>query len=165
MDITRSTKQIFIVALASAALLFAGCAKKMEVASTASAKPVAHTQTVQPVSAPVVPKPSSHSVYFAFNVAELDRASGAILDQNAVWLNANPSVKITIEGNCDQRGTREYNMALGQRRADRARAYLVSKGVSAARIDTISFGKERPVCKGAGEACWAQNRRDDIVVR
>ncbi|MDX8406107.1 MAG: peptidoglycan-associated lipoprotein Pal [Mariprofundus sp.] len=164
MDTTRSTKQIFIVALASAALLFAGCSKKVEVTSDsdAMAKPVAQTQ---PVQAPAVAQPSTNAVYFAFDQSDLDAAARATLDGYAVWLNANNTRNITVEGNCDERGSREYNLALGQRRADSVRDYLAGNGVSAARVDTVSFGEERPVCKGTGEACWAQNRRGDIVSR
>ncbi|PIP01816.1 MAG: peptidoglycan-associated lipoprotein [Zetaproteobacteria bacterium CG12_big_fil_rev_8_21_14_0_65_54_13] len=163
MDSTRSTKQILMVALAAAALLFAGCSKKVEVASDTTAKPVA--QTVQPVKTVEVAKPSTNAVYFAFDSSALDAAGQATLDGYAAWLNANNSDNITIEGNCDERGSREYNLALGQRRADSVRDYLTNNGVSAGRIDTVSFGEERPVCKGSGEACWAQNRRGDIVSR
>ena len=112
-----------------------------------------------------VPEPSSHSVYFAFDSSDLDAAAQSILDANAAWLKANADKSITIEGNCDERGSREYNLALGQRRADAVKAYLVDHGVDASRISTVSFGEERPVCHGTGEACWAQNRRADIVVR
>jgi len=162
MNSTRSTKQILMVALASAALLFAGCSKKVEVSDQTPAKPVAQTQ---PVQAPAVVKPSSNAVYFAFDSADLDAAGRATLDGYAAWLNANNSENVTVEGNCDERGSREYNLALGQHRADSVRDYLATQGVTAARIDTVSFGEERAVCKGSGEACWAQNRRGDIVSR
>ncbi len=166
MQPTRSTK-ITLVAIASAAMLFAGCAKKVEVTPDTSSKPVttSHHQTVSPVTTGAVEKPSSNAVYFAFDRSDLDAAARATLDGYAAWLNANSSVNITIEGNCDERGSREYNLALGQRRADSVRDYLSSRGVSAGRIDTVSFGEERPVCRGSGEACWAQNRRGDIVIR
>jgi len=87
------------------------------------------------------------------------------LETYAAWLNANSDVNVTIEGNCDQRGSREYNLALGQQRADSVKSYLVQHGVSAYRLDTVSFGEERPACQGSGEACWAQNRHADIVSR
>jgi peptidoglycan-associated lipoprotein len=147
------------VACLAAGLFMSGCAKKEQVVEPA-AKPEA--QTVQPVQKTVA-KPSTNSVYFAFDKSELDAAATATLDANAEWLNANPSVDVTVEGNCDQRGTREYNLALGQRRANSVAGYLEKHGVAASRIKTVSFGKERPVCKGTGEACWAQNRRADIV--
>jgi len=153
-----------LVAMAAAAMMFAGCAKKTEVVTEAPAEPVV-TETVAPVATPTVMKPSSNSLYFAFDKSDLDAAARATLDGYATWLNANAAENVTVEGNCDERGSREYNLALGQRRADSVRDYLTSAGVDAARIDTVSFGEERPVCKGSGEACWAQNRRGDIVAR
>lgn len=153
----RSIK-LAMVALASAGLLFAGCAKK----ETVTAEPAKPQQTA-PVKK-MVEKPSTNSVYFAFDSAELDASAQAVLDGYAAWLNSN-NARIKIEGNCDERGSREYNLALGQERADSVKNYLTARGVSSSRIDTVSFGEERPVCKGTGEACWAQNRRADIVSR
>jgi len=150
------------------------CAKKES--AVAPSEPTSTTTTSQsavPETQPVtmgagagasISEPS-HQVYFAFDKSDLDAAARAILDANAEWLSSNPGSSITIEGNCDERGTREYNLALGQRRADSVRDYLVSAGIDASRIDTISFGEERPACTESGEACWAQNRRADIVVR
>ena len=82
---------------------------------------------------------------------------------NAAWLKANPKAKIRIEGNCDERGTIEYNQALGQRRAASAKKYLTDLGISGKRISLISYGKEKPVCKESTEDCWQQNRRADLV--
>jgi len=158
MNFNRSKKQILLVAVASAGLLFAGCQKKVEVTTD---KPIETTRAVDSG----VAKPASNAVYFAFDKSDLDAAARATLDANAAWLNANRSVNVTIEGNADERGSREYNLALGQRRADAVRDFLSSRGVNADRIDTVSFGEERAACKGAGEACWAQNRRGDIVTR
>jgi len=110
-------------------------------------------------------KPSTNSVYFAFDSAKIDMAGKAILTGYAKWLNNNPDVNITVEGNCDERGSREYNLALGEERAKSVKAVLVSNGVNAARVDTVSYGEERPVCSRSGEACWAQNRHGDIVNR
>ncbi|HJO74674.1 MAG TPA: peptidoglycan-associated lipoprotein Pal, partial [Rhodospirillales bacterium] len=81
------------------------------------------------------------------------------LDKQAAWLKANPSVSITVEGHADERGTREYNLALGERRANSVKDYLISLGVNPARVKTISYGKERPVAVGSTNAAWAQNRR------
>jgi peptidoglycan-associated lipoprotein len=152
-----------IVALAAAALLFVGCAKK-EVVSSEEAAP-----STQPVSSVAVSgmaeQPSSNAVYFAFDKSDLDGASKATLNANATWLGDHSDATITVEGNCDERGSREYNLALGQRRADSVKDYLAAQGVSRSRIDTVSFGEERPACDGSGEACWAQNRRADIVSR
>lgn len=110
-------------------------------------------------------KPSTNSVYFAFDSAKIDTAGKAILAGYAKWLNNNSDVNITVEGNCDERGSREYNLALGEERAKSVKAILVSNGVDAARVDTVSYGEERPVCSRSGEACWAQNRHGDIVNR
>ncbi|MDQ6982189.1 MAG: peptidoglycan-associated lipoprotein Pal [Mariprofundus sp.] len=161
METTRTTKQVLLIAMVSAAMLFAGCSKKVEVTDTSS-KPA---QTVSPVESASAQKPSSNSVYFAFDSSDLDAAARATLDGYAEWLNANASTSITIEGNCDERGSREYNLALGQRRADSVRDYLSSRSVNSSRVDTVSFGEERPACQGSGESCWAQNRRGDIVTR
>jgi peptidoglycan-associated lipoprotein len=148
-----------LIGVAAAGLLFAGCAKKEVVTETGEPAPV--TQPVQSMAK----QPSSNAVYFAYDSAELDEAAKAILDGYAAWLNDNTAVNVTIEGNCDQRGSREYNLALGQRRADSVKGHLVAQGVAADRIDTVSFGEERPACTGTGEACWAQNRHADIVSR
>jgi len=113
----------------------------------------------------LVAKPSEDSVAFLFNSAEIDVFGREILHDYANWLNSNSDVSITVEGNCDERGSREYNLALGEERAKSIRDVLVEYGVAASRVDTVSFGEERPVCKGAGEACWVENRRGDIVNR
>ena len=81
------------------------------------------------------------------------------------WLQQYPAVTATIEGHCDERGTREYNLGLGERRADAARKYLIALGVNANRIGTISYGKERPLCISSNEGCWAQNRRGMLMVK
>ena len=82
---------------------------------------------------------------------------------NAEWLKANPKVKIRIEGNWDERGTKEYNQARGQRRASSAKKYLTDLGIAARRISPISYGKEKPICTEQNEECWQKNRRDDLV--
>jgi peptidoglycan-associated lipoprotein len=85
------------------------------------------------------------------------------MKSNAAWLKANPKAKIRIEGNCDERGTNEYNQALGQRRATSAKKYLTDLGIAGSRISVISYGEEKPVCKSSNEDCWQKNRRDDFV--
>ncbi|HEY7977595.1 MAG TPA: peptidoglycan-associated lipoprotein Pal [Rhizomicrobium sp.] len=97
-----------------------------------------------------------HFDYDAYNITDEDRS---VLQRQAAWLAKYPSVRVTIEGHCDERGTREYNLALGARRANSVKEYLVSVGVSAGRLDTISYGKERPICTESDEGCYAQNRR------
>lgn len=103
-------------------------------------------------------------IYFDFDKSSIRKEAGPTLQANAEWLKANPTVKIRIEGNCDERGTREYNQALGQRRTTSARKYLTDMGVSRSRISLISYGKEKPICSEHKETCWRKNRRDDFVV-
>ncbi|MGH7119727.1 MAG: peptidoglycan-associated lipoprotein Pal [Acetobacteraceae bacterium] len=97
-------------------------------------------------------------VFFAFDRSNLSPESAATLGRQAAWLEKFPEVKALVAGNCDERGTEEYNLALGWRRANAARDYLVAKGVSQSRIETISYGKDRPVALGSNEQAWAQNR-------
>jgi peptidoglycan-associated lipoprotein len=104
------------------------------------------------------------TVYFSFDSPNLDDASRGVLQKQAAWLQRYRNVTLQVQGNCDERGTREYNLALGARRAASVREYLVSLGVAASRVDTISYGKERPVCAESSEACWAQNRRAVSVI-
>ena len=104
------------------------------------------------------------TVHFDYNRYDLRDADRAVLQRQATWLNKYPAVRVTIQGNADERGTREYNLALGARRANSIKEYLVSLGVSMSRVDTISYGKERPICAESTEACWAQNRRGVTVV-
>ena len=97
-------------------------------------------------------------VYFDLNEYRLDPDDQEILKLQAAWLQSYPAVRIMVAGNCDERGTREYNLALGERRASVVKDYLVSLGVDPSRIDTISYGKERPIAAGSDEASWALNR-------
>ncbi len=103
-------------------------------------------------------------VFFDFDKFNLKPDARKTLEKQAAWLKANPSVRVTVEGHCDERGTREYNLALGERRANAAKDYLVSLGINPSRLKTISYGKERPVAMGSNEAAWAQNRRSVTVV-
>ena len=88
----------------------------------------------------------------------------SVLKEKADFLKDSPDVHIRIEGNCDERGTNEYNLALGERRANSAAKFLISLGISPDRVETISYGEERPLASGYGEGAWAQNRRDDFTV-
>ena len=103
-------------------------------------------------------------IRFDYDKYDIRREDEEILKENAAFLKKNPNMKIQIEGHCDERGTVEYNLALGERRANSAKRYLVSLGISADRISTISFGKERPLDPGHTEEAWARNRRAHIVV-
>jgi peptidoglycan-associated lipoprotein len=103
-------------------------------------------------------------VFFGFDKSDLTPEARATLDRQAAWLKKYANVKVTVEGHCDERGTREYNLALGERRATAAKNYLVADGVSADRVKTVSYGKERPAVLGSNETAWAQNRRAVTVV-
>jgi peptidoglycan-associated lipoprotein len=103
-------------------------------------------------------------VYFDFDRSELRPEATEQLARNADWLRGNPGYVATIEGHCDERGTNEYNLALGERRANAAKSYLVSLGIDGGRLTTISYGEERPVCTESTESCWQRNRRAHFVV-
>ncbi|MBV9250632.1 MAG: peptidoglycan-associated lipoprotein Pal, partial [Acetobacteraceae bacterium] len=104
-------------------------------------------------------------VFFAFDQSTLSSDARATLDRQAGWLQKYGSVNVQLAGNCDERGTEEYNLALGQRRANSARDYLVARGVQGGRISTISYGKDRPTALGSNEQAWAQNRNAITSVR
>jgi peptidoglycan-associated lipoprotein len=111
---------------------------------------------------PVVEKISFEPIYFDFDKSNLKPPAVAKLDQLGDYMSKNSIAKIRIEGNCDERGTNEYNLALGDRRANSAKQYLINLGISADRLSTISYGEERPADPGHNEAAWAKNRRDDF---
>jgi peptidoglycan-associated lipoprotein len=160
--------------LTAALIATAGCAKK----KPADLPPPPPTSTAPETPAPppteAGPTPGSRAdflaqagtdtIYFATDSYDLDAEDQAVLAKQAAWLQKNPSVKVTVEGHCDERGTREYNLALGDRRANAAKNYLVNNGASPANILVISYGKERPIAMGSDEAAWAQNRRAVTVV-
>lgn len=104
-------------------------------------------------------------VFFAFDSSAISADSAEILNTQVKWLKKHKNVNVIVQGYCDERGTREYNLALGERRANAVKQYLVSQGIAADRISTISYGKERPAVLGNNEAAWAQNRRAITVVR
>jgi peptidoglycan-associated lipoprotein len=103
-------------------------------------------------------------IYFDLDSYAVNPEAYPRLDAQAAWLQRYPQVTVRIEGNADERGTREYNLALGARRAESIRNYLIERGVSAGRIDTISFGKERPIAQGASEESWARNRNGHTAI-
>jgi OOP family OmpA-OmpF porin len=128
-------------------------------------KPVEEKAAVVPPP-PMVPAVSKlDAVYFDYDKFDLKPEAREALKKNADWLSKNPGKKVVIEGNCDERGTNEYNMALGQRRAESAAKYLKSLGVGAERISTISYGEDKPLCKESNEACWSKNRRGDFIIK
>lgn len=103
-------------------------------------------------------------IHFDYNDATIRNQDGAILKSNAQWLESHPSQRVQIEGHCDDRGSEEYNIALGARRAQAAKDYLSTLGIAGDRMSTISYGKELPICTEETDDCWAQNRRDHFAV-
>ena len=154
-------------------LMVSSCAKKQvgtgEAASAAGAPAAA-------AAAPAGAAPSTagvdmaqdarafeaEGIYFDYDKSEIKADAKAVLEKKAAWLRANPSYKVKIEGNCDDRGTNEYNLALGDRRAKAAQKYLNALGISMDRMSTISYGEEKPTCTEKNEKCWSKNRRDDF---
>ncbi len=123
------------------------------------------TGGIQPGSrADFIQQAGTDTIYFTTDGYDLDSEDRAVLDAQAAWLAQYPNVRVTIEGHCDERGTREYNLGLGERRANAASNYLAARGVDASRMTVISYGKERPVALGSDESSWAQNRRSVTVV-
>ena len=181
----RTTNVLFAVIM-MLVCVFAlwGCPKKADVSSVpepqketpAAAQPETKPEAVAPAEEA---KPSAEEaaakeraaaaaeglmpVYFDFDRSFVRDDSRSVMKANADWLKAHPKVKIRIEGSCDERGTIEYNQALGQRRAAAAKKYLMDLGISSARISLISYGKEKPVCTESSEECWQKNRRDEFV--
>jgi len=156
----------------SAVLVLGACTHKQEAVTTAP-PPAAPAPAPAPAPVPSSIIPGSaedlrvnvgDTVHFAFDQYNVEESDKALLGRQAAWLQRYPSVRVTIEGHADERGTREYNLALGARRANAVREYLVSQGVSTGRIETISYGKERPICTSSDEGCWAQNRRGVTIV-
>jgi peptidoglycan-associated lipoprotein len=156
----------------STALILGACTHKQEAVNTAPppAPPPPMAQAA-PVTSSILPGSAEDfrvnvgdTVHFGYNEYNIEDSDKAVLGRQAAWLAKYPSVRLSVEGHCDERGTREYNLALGARRANAVKEYLVSQGVSTARVETISYGKERPLCTESNEACWAQNRRGVSVV-
>ena len=127
-----------------------------------------------PAPAPAPPRPAPavfksipelRDVFFDFDRYVLKAEAAKTLDASIEWLKANPSALVLVEGHCDERGTNAYNLVLGERRAKVAHEYLVAHGVAAARIQTISYGEERPACTERNEACWSRNRRAHFLAK
>jgi peptidoglycan-associated lipoprotein len=161
--------------------VLSGCPKKVETAKQsvgvqegrAGTPP---TEEVPPMQVPKIQeaevsegagpvKTVLQDAFFDFDKAVVRDDAKTVLQDNAKWLRSNPKAKIQIEGHCDERGTNEYNLALGERRAQAAKRFLVALGIEANRISTISYGEERPFCMGSGEACYQQNRRAHFVMK
>jgi peptidoglycan-associated lipoprotein len=171
----------------SAVLLLAACASDEEMPApmmTAASAPAPAPAPMAPRPAPApapmaAPAPAGvvpgsltdfqqnvgDRVLFGYDRSDVEDTGRSTLQKQAAWLQRFPTVVLTIEGHADERGTREYNLALAARRAQAVRDYLVSLGVSGARIETISYGKERPMCVQSNDGCWAQNRRGVSTIK
>jgi len=174
----KSMRGLWIVAVSSLVLGLAGCARKTEVDTTPPPAPApapapAPQEPYTPPSAPsyapgsqedLVATVGSDRVFFAYDSYALDETARAVLAREADWFKKYPNVAAVIEGHCDERGTREYNLALGDRRANAVRSYLISLGVEPSRLTTISYGKERPDVLGSDDESYAKNRRGVTTV-
>ena len=161
---------IYLCTFAMVALLLSGCgcfmqAQKGETAPPPAPQAVAPAPAQEEVVVAVeqsvsAPAPVAlQDVNFDFDKYNIRPGDAQILQQDAGWFQANPGKKMWIEGNCDERGTVEYNLVLGQKRADSTKNYLVGLGIDGKLIDTVSYGKEKPICPQHNEDCWAKNRR------
>jgi len=112
-----------------------------------------------------MPHDALQPIHFDFDKSDIRPGDGKILQASARWLRDNPGNLLLVEGHCDERGTTEYNAALGDRRARAAMNYLVAQGVASSRISFVSFGEERPLCREQSEACWARNRRGMFLTK
>jgi len=133
--------------------------------STPAPAPAPAATTARPAPAEFASIPELKDIHFDFDKYDIRPDAARTLDANAAWLKSNGNQLLLIEGHCDERGTNEYNLALGERRAKAAMNYLVSQGVQASHITIISYGEERPLCTEHTETCWAQNRRDHFLVK
>jgi peptidoglycan-associated lipoprotein len=163
------TRQIITALLLSSSLVLAGCASKPKELPPQPTGATGTTRTDPPAPMQMGPMPGSQADFVASVLSDtvlfdtdrytIDTESQGILQSQAQWLGRYPARRVTIEGHCDERGTRDYNIALGERRANAAKNYLVSLGIDASRVTTVSYGKERPVALGSDETSWAKNRR------
>ena len=149
-------------AVALAMGLLAACSSTKEEPPPPSSGPT--TSTIRPGTQDDLKTNVGDTVYFDFDSHAIRADAQATLQKQAAWLQKYPAVRLVVEGHADERGTREYNLALGDRRAYAVKEFLVSLGIDANRLQSKSYGKERPVCSESDEACWAQNRRGYSLV-
>ena len=149
--------------------LLVACASEKPKEPEAAPAPVVETPAPAPAPAVAVDPlndPTSilakRSVYFPFDVSAVQADDKPIVEAHGKYLSEHPDRKVRVEGNCDERGSNEYNRALGHRRADSVKQMLILSGAKASQIETVSYGEEKPVCTEHDEACWKQNRRSDI---
>ena len=159
-----------ILAIVAATFLLAACETASQVSGDSASTSASNTASSSSASSTADKTPAEKlaqvgdTVNFDFDSAELAVSARSTLNRQAAFLSLNPDLMIVIEGHADERGTREYNLALGDRRATAVRDYLVAKGINSARVRTVSYGKERPAVAGSDEAAWAKNRRAATVL-
>ena len=158
MTLSKIFKNTFLVLMASLILTACATTKKVSMDNQMQGDVYTGTDTVEYLASGVPDR-----VFFATNESVLTTASRDTLRKQATWLRANSEITVVLEGHADERGTREYNLALGERRANAAKDYLMTYGVSANRISVISYGKERPVDAGSNPLSWSKNRRSVTV--
>ena len=158
----KSLKSFGLVMVLALALgMGAGCAKKNAEVENVEAAPVTASTSAVDAAAQQI---TDGVVYFDFDKYDIKAEYRDMLQQKAELMKQYPSIRVRIEGNCDERGTQEYNLALGERRAKAAYDYLVTLGVAPSQLETVSYGKENPAVQGHNESAWSQNRRDDFRV-
>ena len=153
----------FLLAACETASQVSGDSASTSASNTASSTASSSAASAEKTSAEKLAQ-VGNTVNFDFDSAELTVSARSTLNRQSAFLSVNPDLMIVIEGHADERGTREYNLALGERRATAVRDYLVAKGINAARVRTVSYGKERPAVSGSDEAAWAKNRRATTVL-
>ena len=163
-------KKLFI-SIVLVNLLVACASEKPKEPEAAAPAPVVEAPAPAPAPAAVVEVDplndpanilAKRSVYFPFDASAVQAADKPVVEAHAQYLSEHPDRKVRVEGNCDERGSKEYNLALGQRRADSVKQMLMLGGAKASQIETVSYGEEKPRCTDHNEACWKQNRRSDI---
>ena len=154
MTLSKILKNTFLVLMASLILTACATTKKVSMDNQMQGDVYTGTDTVEYLASGVPDR-----VFFATNESVLTTASRDTLRKQATWLRANSEITVVLEGHADERGTREYNLALGERRANSAKDYVVGYGIDPSRISTISYGKERPVASASSESAWMKNRR------
>jgi peptidoglycan-associated lipoprotein len=164
-----------ILSLLAVLVVVAGCShpeKDTGSITTDATTQTAVTATPAPVDNGAIPGTQQDlvvnvgdRVFFGYDKSDLTPEARTTIEKQAQWLKTYPHINVSIEGHCDERGTREYNLALGERRAASVKNYLVALGIEASRLQTISYGKERPAVTGSDETAWAQNRRGVLVVQ
>jgi len=156
MNLNKILKNAFLVVVAC--MVLTACATQKKSTGQMQGDVYTGTDTVEYLASGVPDR-----VFFATNESVLTTRSRDTLRKQAAWLRKNPDINIVLEGHADERGTREYNLALGERRANSAKDYLMTYGISASRISVISYGKERPVDSGSNPLAWSKNRRSVTV--